>query len=325
MVVACLGKRSRALLSATVFGLAAIALCPREAHAQTDAAAAESQFQEGRKLMEAKRYAEACPKFLASYKLAPAAGTLLNLADCYEKNGQIASAWSRFQEAIKLAQRTGRPDREKTARDRAEKLEPRLSHLTVDTVSPNAEVKLDGKLLEAADLGNAMLVDPGKHTIEATGPGKLPFSTTIEVAERKNERFAVPVLEDEPRKPAVSATPAKVDAGDGEGSTQRTLGIVGMAAGGVGLAVGTFFGVRTSSKWSDAQARCTGPSQALECDALGVELAGEAKSSGNLATASFIVGSVLVVGGAVLYFTAPSGRTVRAGVGPGSVVVGGTF
>ena len=52
------------------------------------AAAAESLFQEARKLMDAKRYGEACPKLVASHKLAPAVGTLLNLADCYERGGQ---------------------------------------------------------------------------------------------------------------------------------------------------------------------------------------------------------------------------------------------
>ena len=119
------GRRLKYLSCAMALGLSIVA---RPAHAQTseaNAAAAESLFQEARRLAEAKRLGEACPKFLASHKLAPGVGTLLNLADCYEKNGQIASAWARFHEAIALAQRVNRADREKIARDRAEKLEPR--------------------------------------------------------------------------------------------------------------------------------------------------------------------------------------------------------
>src|SRR5262245_42617967 len=108
------------------------------------AAAAESLFQEGRKLMETKHYNEACAKFAASHKAAPAIGTLLNLADCYEKNSQPASAWARFHDAIALAQRLGRTNREQTARDRADRLEPRLIKLSILSRASGLEVKLDG-------------------------------------------------------------------------------------------------------------------------------------------------------------------------------------
>lgn len=304
------------------------------------AAAAESLFQEARKLMDAKRYGEACPKLVASHKLAPAVGTLLNLADCYERNGQLASAWARFHEAIALAQHLGRPDREKTARERADKLEPRLIRLTIVSQEKGTEVKLDSNVLDPTVLGTGVPVDPGKHAIEATAKGKKAFKTTIDVSDRaRAPSVEIPPLDVDPdaegKGGAGTTGPVAPppDETSSNGSTQRVLGIVAASVGVVGVGVGTIFGLRTSSKWSDAKTHCTG----VECDRTGVQLAAEAKNAGTVSTISFIAGAVFLAGGAALYFTAPtgpskpngsgsgSGITTRVGVGPGSVVVGGTF
>lgn len=278
--------------------------------------------------MDAKRYAEACPKFVASQKLSPALGTLLNLADCYEKNGQVASAWARFHEAIALAQRLGRADREKTARDRADKLEPRLLKVTINARSPSVEVKIDGTPLDAAALGTPIPVDPGKHSVEATAKGKKPFATSIDVSDRSRALVVdIPALEDDAGTTTGSSPPTPPPPKEGEkeergsGDTMRIVGIVAIGVGVVGAGVGTYFGLRTSSLWSDAQSRCSANN---ECDARGVELAGDAKSSGNISTIAFIAGGALALGGVVLFFTAPS-APVRANVGLGSVSIEGRF
>ncbi|MBX3199099.1 MAG: hypothetical protein KF894_13280 [Labilithrix sp.] len=302
------------------------------------AAAAESLFQEGRKLMDAKHYGEACPKFAASQRVAPAIGTLLNLADCYEKNNQLASAWARFHEAIALARRLGRANHEKTARERADKLEPRLIKLSILSRSSGVEVKLDDTPIDPAALGTPIPVDPGEHTVEATAKGKKPFSTTIDVSERsKAPSVEIPVLEDAPKAAPVveddakdkSKKPKPPPKDEGGWSTQKTLGVVAAVAGAAGLGVGGYFGLKTSSTWKEAQTYCTG----LECDQAGVDLATEAKSTGNIATIATIAGGALLVGGAVLFFTAPSDgpksgaapAAVRVGVGPGSVLLRGSF
>lgn len=305
------------------------------AQAQTSAAA-EALFQEGRKLMDQKRYGEACPKFLASQKADPAIGTLLNLADCYEKNGQLASAWAKFHEAIALAQRTGRPQREQTAKERADKLEPRLIKLTILARASGLEVKLDGTAIDAAALGSPIPVDPGKHKIEATARGKKPFAKDIDVNEKaKSPSVDIPPLEDEPRPveagpvtPPPTTDPPKEPKG---WPTQKVVGVVAGGIGVVGLGVGAFFGLRTSSKWNDAKGAggCSGVP--LDCNQTGVDLASQAKTSGTISTISFIAGGVLLAGGAVLFFTAPKEkqtaavRDLRVGVGPGSLMLGGTF
>ena len=79
-------------------------------------AAAQALFDEGKRLMDAGQFAQACPKFADSEKLDPGVGTLLNLGVCYEKNGQTASAWATYKEAASAAANAGEAAREKYAR-----------------------------------------------------------------------------------------------------------------------------------------------------------------------------------------------------------------
>src|SRR5687768_3180982 len=89
-------------------------------------AQAEQLFEQARELAAKGDYAAACPVFEASFKLDPALGTLLNMATCYENNGQLASAWGRYREVISVATKVNDEARIKIARERAGALEPRL-------------------------------------------------------------------------------------------------------------------------------------------------------------------------------------------------------
>jgi hypothetical protein len=286
--------------------------------------------------MESKRYAEACSKFAASQKAAPAIGTLLNLADCYEKNNQLASAWTRFREAITLAQRLGRTNREQTARERADKLEGRLIKLTIFPHASNIEVTLDGNPVEPSLLGTPIPIDAGKHSVHATAKKKKPFSKEIEVSDKAKEPSVdIPPLEDEPEpkevkdtKPVDDTKVVERSSAHGYWSMQRMIGVAAAGVGIVGIGIGGVFGLKTSSTWTDAQSHC---SPSLECDDKGVELASDAKTSGNVSTVAFIAGSLFLVGGGFLFFSASSAPLIgarsplRVGVGPASIALGGQF
>src|SRR6187402_336528 len=79
-------------------GIAAV-VCPGSLAAQPAETPADALFQEGRDLMTAGKYAEACAAFDASQELKPDIGTLVNQANCREKTGQLASAWGLFADA----------------------------------------------------------------------------------------------------------------------------------------------------------------------------------------------------------------------------------
>src|ERR1700712_5045212 len=75
-----------------------------------DAVTAEALFDEAKKLAAAGDFAKACPMFAEANRLDRGAGTLLHLADCYEKNRQSASAWATYKEAASAAQALNRPE-----------------------------------------------------------------------------------------------------------------------------------------------------------------------------------------------------------------------
>src|SRR6478752_1211600 len=75
-----------------------------------DAATAEALFRDGRALMEAGNYKDACPKLEESYAQDPATGTLLALGICQEHVGKTASAWATYSEVATRAKRDGRAD-----------------------------------------------------------------------------------------------------------------------------------------------------------------------------------------------------------------------
>src|SRR5262249_45322094 len=134
-------------------------------------AAADALFNEGRRLMADGQFAEACPKFLESEQLRHGLGTLLNLADCFEKVGRTASAWTTFREVDDEATKAGDAARKRVAHERIEALEPRLSKLIVDVPHdhdlPGLEVRKDGSVVGRASWGVPIPVDPGKHSIAA--------------------------------------------------------------------------------------------------------------------------------------------------------------
>jgi hypothetical protein len=307
-------------------------------HAQDSAAQVEALFADGKKLMAEGRPAEACPKFLASYNLDHRVGTVLNLADCYEKSGQIASAWARFIEARTLAMRSNQNDRVKFAADHAAALEPRRSLLTimVDHPPPGLVVHRDGLVVDAAAYGIAVPVDGGSHLIEATAPDKAPFSATVVVgAESDKKTFTVAGLVDAARAPVAAVrveAPKPVDAPPPQraSSTRVVIGLGLAGAGVIATGIGAVFGVEAGSKNSDSYANgdCVG----AVCNQTGFNARSTARSDGTISTVLIGVGAAAVVGGVVLWLTAPRGQSgsdrpspVAIGIGPTGLIVKGEF
>jgi hypothetical protein len=302
---------------ATVGAVAAMFVAASPVFAgSNEEAAAEALFMEGKRLMAEGKYAQACPKLAESQRLDPAVGTSLNLGECYEKNGQTASAWAAFRSAASLGRKDHQEEKERVARERAAAIESRLSRLTI-IVSPEAKasnvaIKRDGVALLEASWGTSIPIDPGQHTVEATSPGKKPWSKTVELAVAGGAvTVTVPALESGGATESPAVAPATVPA-PGQPESPRSSGWQRPAAfvsGGVGVAglvVGTVFGLKAKSKRSDSEAFC-GPADMTICSQHGADLIDEAKKAALFSNVGFIVGGVGIVGGLVLYLTADSG------------------
>jgi hypothetical protein len=194
---------------------------PTAAQAQAgNAALAESLFREGKRLSAERKFAEACPKFAESYKLDSGLGTLLNLAICHESEGKPATAWAEFSEARSRAKREGDNDRAQLADEHVRALEPKLAHVSV-ALAPGAAaaglvIKFDTRELPQAALGLPIAVDPGKHVLEASAPGKEPSTQTFDTpATPSTVTITVPVLKDSvsaPTPSGLTASPTPIGA-----------------------------------------------------------------------------------------------------------------
>lgn len=300
----------RLLLVLTLAGGSAPA---RQALAQSaaDAATAEILFNEALILLERNEAAEACRKLEESQRLDPGVGTLLYLADCYQQTGRTASAWATFKEAAYMAKARA-DERETVALEQVQQLEPTLSYLTLEVTAPGGQLTLlhDGKVVGQPLWGTAFPVDPGVHQLEASAPGKKPWTASINVVPGPHqERVTVPALEDAPAEPALAAPALQPDgtASPSDGRTQRTIGWVLLGAGSAAIVTGGIFALLARADDSDAEDECR-PDRRELCNPAGVDLANSAKTKATLSGVSAGLGLAAAGAGVTLLLTAPSGE-----------------
>ncbi|HUS33288.1 MAG TPA: PEGA domain-containing protein [Kofleriaceae bacterium] len=289
-----------------------LAFAPMKASAQpTDSvAAAEQLFEQARALFDQGNFAEACPRFGASYKLDPALGTLLNMATCYEMLGHIASAWGHYREVVVHAQKVGDQQRIDIARARIAALEPRLPKLTIK--APNVPlasliVTRDDAPLDIAVLGASIFVDPGQHAISASAPGYKPFTTTITIKEGEAQEVQL-ALEAAPNQPApqTGGITTIIREESDPGKTRRLFALTLGGAGAVALVTGVSFGFAARDSWQSAFDDGLCNRTTLECTPEGQDLTRTARTRALVANIVGGAGIAMLAGGAILYLTAPT-------------------
>ena len=197
------------------FALLMLLVATTGASAQGAGAQAEVLFRQGKELMTAGKIPEACAAFDESQRLDPAITTLMNQANCREKNNQLATAWGLFLEvdrAARVSSDQGTQALRQVAKERATKLEARVSKLTVNVPAAAAVAELrvlrDTSPVEAAAWNRQLPIDGGTYKITASAPGKQAWSTTITVGVEADAKVVdIPVLVDAPEAPAQPIAP----------------------------------------------------------------------------------------------------------------------
>lgn len=277
-------------------------------------AVAQALFDEAQKLMSEGNYSLACIKLEEVVRLQPGKiGALFTLARCYEGEGKIASAWSRYKNAADAA-RVAKDARLDEAEKKIGELESKVAKLTITVgISAGAiaglHVLRDGLEVSPAQWGVAVPVDAGEHHLEVTAPGRKPWkqevtltdgnATTVEVPELEAAEVApLPTL-----KPTALPTAGPADTAPGAvlGLPRRTWGVIVFGVGAAGLVMGGVTGGLAVSQHDALKAVCPNGrcSEQHRGDVEAYEL------FGTLSTIGLIAGGVLTAAGVTLWLTAP--------------------
>jgi serine/threonine-protein kinase len=291
-------------------------LGPRDAKAQPPSARAE--LEQGYALRKKGNFVDALPHLLESYRLDPQLKTLINLADCEEHIGKLVDAKRHWDKARTQAAGQGDTEIEEEAQRRLSILDKRVPTLTIQ-LPPGQTLTLrideDGFPVPSASIGEAVLTDPGHHTIIVHAEGHedrsfdvilqagAPVVISVTPGPKKAEAPGIATSSTEP-SPEHDATSSS--------SPLRLTGLVAAGIGVLGLGVGTYFGIVAIEKQQDAHCPgnvCTPPSGKPD-------VLREANDAGKLSTAFIVGGGVFVAAGAALWLFGPRAGGPQVALAP---------
>jgi hypothetical protein len=301
----------------------------------TDPAGADALFQVGRAAADRGDWETACPKFAESQRLDPAPGTLLNLADCEEHVGHVATASEHFREA--LDQLPAGDDRIDFAKQHVAALAPRVPHLSI-FLAANAPfdttILRDDVQVGRASLGVPLPLDPGQHALTVSAAGRPPAHYVVKLAEGQASRIDVApgAAPDEPEAEAsppqqAPTTPVSPAAAQISPEQRRTLAYVIGGAGAASLLVSIVTGFMALGAKGTMSEHCTASNA---CDSTGMDAASSGRTFSTISTIAFLAGAAGVgVGGYFFVTSSDSGqaattasRSAPRGVG---LAIGGRF
>jgi hypothetical protein len=270
---------------------------------------ADALFAEGRRLMKDRRFAEACPKLAESQKRDPAVGTLLNLALCYEKNGQVALAWSAYLAVARDAHGGADEDRRQIALAAADALKASIGRITVELAEPELDalvVTNDSVVLPRASWGAPVVVDPGEHVLTAAAEGRRKWSAKLAVLAGQSVTVTIPALEraasEAPPNPAATGAGAPpVASNESRRNLQRGTAIAVGAVGVASLGAGAVLAINGKVTYDKGACRPDGGC-ATSAD---VDERRSGIAQARLATVALGVGLVAAVGAVVTWYTTP--------------------
>jgi hypothetical protein len=257
-----------------------------------DIKTADEKFEAARKLETQGDHRGACALFSESLALNPnAIGTILNVGLCAETEGRIATAIRYFSDARDRAREQNLAPQLAAAEEHLTQLTPRAPHLAIafSESYPDGKLLVANKIVRIVDASD-ILVDPGQVSIVMSAPGRVPYSTSLEVAEGQHKALAIPQL----GLPVTTCTACRL--------VGKSLVGVGAAA----IVTSVIIGWKSHSDWNRDVANCTlDVSGTYVCSQGDFNKVNSDLSLGTTGTIIGIAGGVLLVGGAALWYFTP--------------------
>lgn len=255
-------------------------------------------FEEAKHLQAAGAIHDACAKYEESYRLAARGGTLLNLGLCHELEGKLLAARRELRDALAMAKRDGRADREPVAVEHLAAVEAKLAWVIV-VPPPNVreealEVRVDGAPIDRKDWVS-VAVEPGRHVVGASASGFRPREVTVSVSAPGAKQLVR--LEALDAIAAVAPPPAERPAAPS--SALRTAAFVAGVAG-VALSLGA--GAWALERKGVVSNHCNA---SKVCDPTGADAASTGGALVVASTVAFAIGAV----GFGAWIVLPSGDT----------------
>jgi hypothetical protein len=299
---------------------------------------ARELFLEGREEVQRGDVEAGCRKLFESHELAPeAVGPMLNVADCDERAGRLATAWRRFRRAAELAP----PDdhRRQFAAKRAEALEPRVPRVRLELPADAPEgtrVTQDGVDLDEGALGATRMLDPGVYRFVVHAPGHhdraFEVVLTASMVHRMGLQLGPPTAEltrigDPPPTTISFSTPPAGPADDGL-SGRAMAGWVTGGVGAAGIVLGIVTGVLVAVHAGTYDDHCDDQGN---CDQEGLDAASAGKPLAIVSPVSFAIGGAAVAVAIPLLLSSPemsavaSSHAIAAGDRGFALQLGGVF
>lgn len=278
-------------------------------------------------------HAHAADCFRRADALVPAPTLLLGLARAQVGLRKLVEAHETYWRVVRTEIAPDAPAPFARAVDDAKRelaaLEPRLSWVTIDVIGPKGPgvtMTLDGAPFPTTALGTRRASDPGLHRVRISAPSFAPAESTFTAAE--GEATVVSLAPEALPEAATPATPTPLiphevpAAAPNPPSTTagKTIGVVLLGLGTVGLVGGAVTGVLASTKHASLIGGCPGghcpssvQSQVDTYDTLGMA-----------STLSLAAGAACAVAGLAFILTSRS-TPVTAYVGFLDAGIRGTF
>jgi hypothetical protein len=336
---------------------------PAWSQSDEDRAGARTMATEGAKAFAAQRWTDAIDLFTRAEALLHAPPHLLYLARARAKIGQLVLARETYTKIIRENIPATAPpaflEAQAAAKAEAPSLDPRIATLTISVsgADPKAvSVMVDGQKLPSVFVGAPKPMDPGEHRVQALGENLASELLTLHIKEGSREsvsltlspqKGAIPPATTSPETTPVVPPPASSNRvemrssdiaplpPEGRSNGMRIASYAALGVGVVGLGAGTFFGLSSMSKRSEADDLCADPNRCPVSQRGKIEgLDDDARQAQTLATIGFIAGGVGLAAGVTLFLlsgnkqeqTAAAHRpTVRPWLGLGSAGVTGSF